>query len=48
MFFVLRTGCQGNALQARGLCSRRAAHRRFQKWMAAGVFLAWWTNGLVA
>jgi transposase len=30
IFFVLRTGCQWNALQDTGLCSRRSAHRRFQ------------------
>jgi len=46
--FVLRTGCQGKALRATGLCSSRAAHRRFQEWTAAGVFLALWTQGLVA
>jgi putative transposase len=48
MFFVLRTGCQWHARHETGLCSRRSAHRRFQAWTAAGVFLAWWTNGLVA
>jgi transposase len=47
IFFVLRTGCQWNALHETGLCSSRAAHRRFQEWTAAGVFLALWTNGLV-
>jgi putative transposase len=47
IFFVLRTGCQWNALNETGLCSRSSAHRRFQEWTAAGVFLAWWTNGLV-
>jgi hypothetical protein len=30
-----------------GLCSSRSAHRRFQEWTAAGVFLASWTHGLV-
>jgi transposase len=47
MFFVLRTGCQRNALNETGLCSSSSAHRRFQEWTAAGVFLALWTNGLV-
>jgi transposase len=47
MFFVLRTGCQWNALHATGLCSSSSAHRRVQAWTAAGVFLAWWTDGLV-
>lgn len=46
-FFGRRTGCQGNALNAPGLCSRRSAHRRVPAWTAAGVGLAMWTNGLV-
>ena len=46
IFFVLRTGCQWNALQDTGLCSSSAAHRRFQEWAAAGVFLAFWEQGL--
>ena len=48
MFFVLRTGCQWNALHETGLCSSRAAHRRVQEWTAAGVCLALWKSGLVA
>jgi len=48
IFFVLRTGCQWNALNATGLCSSSSAHRRFQEWTAAGVFLAMWTDGLAA
>jgi transposase len=48
IFFVLRTGCQWNALQDTGLCSSRSAHRRFQEWAAAGVFLALWGQGLAA
>ena len=46
IFFVLRTGCQWNALQDTGLCSSSSAHRRFQEWAAAGVFLAVWEHGL--
>jgi transposase len=46
IFFVLRTGCQWNALQDAGLCSSSSAHRRFQEWAAAGVFLAFWEQGL--
>jgi transposase len=46
IFFVLRTGCQWNALQDTGLCSSSSAHRRFQEWAAAGVFLAFWEQGL--
>src|ERR1044071_3976177 len=29
IFFVLRTGCQWNALKATGICSSSSAHRRF-------------------
>ena len=46
IFFVLRTGCQGNALNATGICSSSAAHRRFQEWTAAGVFVNLWAGGL--
>ena len=48
IFFVLRTGCQWNALQATGICSSSSAHRRFQEWAEAGLFLAWWKSGLLA
>jgi putative transposase len=48
MFFVLRTGCQWNALHETGICSSSSAHRRFQEWTEAGVFLALWKSGLVA
>lgn len=48
LFFVLRTGCQWNALHETGLCSSRSAHRRFQEWTEADVFLELWKSGLVA
>jgi transposase len=48
IFFVLRTGCQWKALNATSICSSRSAHRRFQEWAAAGVFLELWTRGLGA
>ena len=38
IFYVLRTGCQWNALTATGICSSSAAHRRFQEWVEAGMF----------
>ncbi len=44
--FVLRTGCQWNALNATGICSSSTAHRRFQEWQAAGVFRKLWKQGL--
>ena len=46
IFFVLRTGCQWNALNATGICSSSAAHRRFQEWTEADVFVALWEKGL--
>src|SRR5262245_849723 len=47
IFFVLRTGCQWNALHDTGICSSSSAHRRFQEWTAASVFLALWEQGLL-
>jgi putative transposase len=47
IFFVLRTGCQWNALNATGICSSSSAHRRFQEWVEADVFVALWEKGLV-
>jgi putative transposase len=48
IFFVLRTGCQWNALNATGICSSSSAHRRFQEWVGSGVFEAFWREGLLA
>lgn len=47
ILFVLRTGCQWNALDATGICSCGSAYRRFREWEAAGVFLAIWREGLL-
>lgn len=38
IFFVLKTGCQWNALNETGICSSSSAHRRFQEWTKKGVF----------
>ena len=48
IFFMLRTGCPWNALRETGLCSLPSAHRLFQEWAAAGVFAAFWREGLLA
>jgi transposase len=48
ILFVLRTGCQWKALSATGICPSSTAHDRFQEWVAAGVFLKFWTAGLRA
>jgi putative transposase len=47
IFFVLRTGCQWHALHKTKICSSSSAHRRFQEWVAADVFVALWEQGLV-
>lgn len=47
ILFVARTGCQWNALNATGICSSSSAHRRFQEWEEAGVFLKLWKRGLL-
>ncbi len=47
ILFVLRTGCQWSALNATGICSSSSAHRRFQEWAEAGVFLEFWRRGLL-
>jgi transposase len=48
ILFVLRTGCRWNALSATGICTSSSAHRRFQEWTEAGVFEAFWREGLLA
>src|SRR3954464_8081154 len=48
IFFVLRTGCHWNALRETRICSSSSAHRRFQEWVEAGVFAAFWREGLLA
>lgn len=47
IFFVLRTGCQWKALSATGICPSSTAHDRFQEWVEAGVFVKFWTAGLM-
>ena len=46
IFFVLRTGCQWNALNETGICSSSTAHSRFQTGTQAGVFLELWRIAL--
>lgn len=48
ILFVLRTGCQWNALNATGICSSSSAHRRFLEWTTAGVFGKAWQTSLDA
>ena len=46
IFFVLRTGCQWQALDQTELCAHSTAHDRFQEWVQAGVFLKLWQAGV--
>jgi len=46
IFYVLRTGCQWQALDQTELCPHSTAHDRFQEWVRAGVFLKLWQAGL--
>ena len=46
ILFVLRTGCQWNALNETGICSSSTAHSRFQEWTEAGVFGKLWQMSL--
>lgn len=48
ILLVLRTGMQWNALNATGICHSSSAHRRFQEWVKAGVFEAFWRQELLA
>ncbi len=46
IFYVLRTGCQWQALDHTELCAHSTAHDRFQEWVKAGVFLKLWQAGI--
>jgi putative transposase len=46
IFFVLRTGCQWNALSATGICPSSTAHDRYQEWVETGVFQKVWAVAL--
>ncbi len=46
IFYVLRTGCQWQALDQTELCAHSTAHDRFQEWVQAGVFLMFWQAGV--
>ena len=46
IFYVLRTGCQWEALNQTELCRKSTAFDRFQEWVAADVFLKLWQAGV--
>jgi putative transposase len=45
IFYVMRTGCQWNALP-RSLGASSTVHDRYQEWVEQGVFLRMWELGL--
>jgi transposase len=46
IFYVLRTGCQWEALNQTDLCAKSTAHDRFQEWVKAGLFIKLWQAGV--
>ena len=46
IFYVLRTGCQWQALDETDLCPHSTAHDRYQEWVEADVFLKLWQAGV--
>ncbi len=46
ILYVLRTGCQWNALPQEFGVSGKTAHRYFQRWVRTGVFKRMWQAGL--
>jgi transposase len=46
IFYVLRTGCQWDALTQTELCAKSTAYDRFRSWVEAGVFVKLWQAGL--
>ena len=47
ILFVLRTGCQWQAIDKTNICKHSVAHKRFQEWVEAGVFEEFWRRGLL-
>jgi len=48
IFFVLRTGCQWNALSATGICPSSTANDRFRQWVRDGTFQRFFHSGIHA
>ena len=47
ILYILRTGCQWNALPKAQYGSGKTAHSYFQRWRRAGVFRRMWQAGLL-
>jgi putative transposase len=48
IFFVLRTGCQWNALRETDLCPSSTANDRFREWVRDGTFERFFHGGVEA
>jgi transposase len=46
ILFVLRTGCQWNALNATGICPSSTAHDRLARWTKDGTFKRFYFCGI--
>jgi transposase len=46
IWYLMETGCQWKALDKTTICKHSVAHRRFQEWVEAGVFLRLWQKSL--
>ena len=46
IFYVLRTGCQWEALNQTDLCAKSTASDRFREWVEADVFEKLWQAGV--
>ena len=47
ILFVMRTGCQWQALDSTTICKHSVAHDRFQEWTEEEVFKEFWRRGLL-
>jgi len=47
ILFVLKAGCQWQALDSTKICKHSVAHDRFQEWIKVGVFEEFWRRGLL-
>jgi len=48
IFYVLRSGCQWEALNQTELCAKSTAYDRFREWVDADVFVKLWQAGVEA
>ena len=46
IFFLMRTGCQWNALNETGICPSSTANDRFRAWVKDGTFVRFFHRGV--